>query len=180
VPDLAQIPSGTNVFVDTNIFYLHFRGSSISCTAFIERIARGEIEAYVNTAVLSDLLHKLMLHEAKQKGLIAALKAKDLRDHLRRNRNAIGTIPDHQAQFEQTISGGIAVLQVSPKLLKETKRERITHGLMTNDSVHLGNMLYKREPLADIATNDADFEHITDITVWKPTDVIVPPQAVAQ
>jgi predicted nucleic acid-binding protein len=174
VPDLAQIPSGTKVFVDTMIFYLHFQGRSVSCTAFIERIARGEIEAYVNTEVLSDLLHKLMLHEARQKGFIAAAaNAKDLHEHLRRNRNAIGTMPEHQSQFEQTISGGIAVLQVTPKLLRDTKRERISHGLLTNDSIHLGNMLYKREPLADIATYDADFEHINDITVWKPTDVIV-------
>ena len=172
MPDLAQIPSGTKVFVDTIIFGLHFQGRSISCTVFVGRIARGEIYAYVNTEVLSDLLHKLMLYEAWQKGLIASPKAKDLREHLGRYRNAIGTMPDHQAQFEKMISGGIAVLQISPKLLKETKRERITHGLMTNDSVHLGNMLYKKEPLADIATNDADFEHITDITVWKPMDVI--------
>jgi len=172
VPDLAQIPSGTKVFVDTNIFYLHFQGRSISCTAFIERIARGEIEAYANTEVLSDLLHKLMLYEAVQKGLITDAKAHLLRRHLNTTRDAIGTLPDHQNQFEQTLAGGVAVLMVSPKLLRITKRERITHGLMTNDSIHLGNMLYKREPLADIATNDADFEHITAITVWKPTDVI--------
>ena len=172
MPDLAQIPSGTKVFVDTNIFYLHFQGRSISCTAFIGRIARDEITAYVNTEVLSDLLHKLMLYEAKQKGLIAGPSAKALREHLRGNRNAIGTIPDHQAQFEQTVAGGIAVLPISPKLLRETKRERITHGLMTNDSVHLGNMVYRKQPLADIATYDSDFEHISGITVWKPTDVI--------
>lgn len=172
MPDLAQIPSGTEVFVDTNIFSLHFQGRSISCTAFIERIARGEIAAYVNTEVLSDLLHKLMLYEAKQKGLIPDPSAKALRAHLRGNRNAIATIPDHQAHFEQTIAGGIKVLPISPKLLTDTKRERITHGLMTNDSVHLGNMVYRKQPLADIATSDADFEHIDSITVWKPIDVI--------
>jgi len=33
-------------------------------------------------------------------------------------------------------------------------------------------MLYRRQPLADIATYDADFEHIASITVWKPMDVI--------
>jgi len=172
VPDLVQIPSGTEVFVDTNIFYLHFQGRSISCTAFIERIARDEIAAYVNTEVLSDLLHKLMLYEAKQKGLIAKSSANALRTYLRTNRNAIGVIPDHQTQFEQTLAGGIAVLMVSPKLLRMTKRERIAHGLLTNDSVHLGNMIYRKSPLADIATYDGDFEHVSGITVWKPMDVI--------
>lgn len=172
MPDLAQIPSGTEVFVDTNIFCLHFQGRSISCTAFIERIARGEITAYVNTEVLSDLLHKLMLYEARQKGLITDCKASSLRTHLRSNRSAIGKIQDHQAQFERTLSIGIGVLPISSRLLRDTSRERIAHGLLTNDSVHLGNMLYKRQPLTDIATYDADFEHITGITVWKPTDVI--------
>jgi len=63
MPDLATLPFGTSVFVDTIIFDLHFRNKSATCTAFVERIARGEISAFVNTQVLSDLLHKLMLAE---------------------------------------------------------------------------------------------------------------------
>jgi predicted nucleic acid-binding protein len=65
MPDLASLPAGTSIFVDTNIFSLHFQGRSVTCSAFITRIAQGEIIAYVNTQVLSDLLHKLMLAEQR-------------------------------------------------------------------------------------------------------------------
>src|SRR5215469_10120416 len=64
MPDLNLLPGGMDVFVDTNIFDLHFQGNSLSCTNFLNRIANGEIDAYVNTLVLADLLHKLMTAEA--------------------------------------------------------------------------------------------------------------------
>ena len=68
MPDLSVLPDGIKVFVDTNIFHYHLKGESMSCTNFIIRIAKREIEAYVNTQVLSDLLHKLMITEAIAKG----------------------------------------------------------------------------------------------------------------
>jgi hypothetical protein len=71
MPDLRDLPDGSRVFVDTNIFDLAYRAASASCVDLIERIARGEITAYVNIQVLSDLLHKLMLMEAQQKKIIA-------------------------------------------------------------------------------------------------------------
>jgi hypothetical protein len=64
MPDLATLPRAASVFVDTNIFDLHYQGRSATCSAFMARVASGEVTAYVNTHVLSDLLHKLMLAEA--------------------------------------------------------------------------------------------------------------------
>ena len=64
MPDLALLPAGASVFVDTNIFDLHFQGKSLTCTNFFSRILDMEFDAYVNVQVLADLLHKLMTAEA--------------------------------------------------------------------------------------------------------------------
>lgn len=172
MPDLATLPSGTSVFVDTIIFDLHFRNRSATCTAFVERIARGEISAFVNTQVLSDLLHKLMLAEAQLKGLIPHRSAKELRDRLTTNRTIMGNLTDYQVQFENTLAIGIRVLSVTGKLLRESKRERVTHGLMVGDSLHLCNMSRCAVPICNIVTHDGDFKHVANIVVWEPLDVV--------
>ena len=172
MPDLTILPDGAHVFVDTNIFYFHFQGKSATCTAFFNRIADGEVTAYVNTEVLSDLIHKLMLAEACAKGIIRKQNACALKSYIASDRTCVAYMPDHQSQFEDTLGMGLKVLPVTKKLLVETKLERTTHGLMTNDSLHLGTMIRGAATVSNIATHDGDFIHIPDITVWRPADVI--------
>ena len=172
MPDLPALPAGTRVFVDTNIFDLHYRGKSATCSAFISRVAQGEVVAYVNTQVLSDLLHKLMLAEAYAKGLISKRQASALKGKLKADRTLAARLTDYQTQFEDTLAIGLRVLQINRKVLVETKFERAAHGLMTGDSWHLGNMNRHPIPLQDIVTYDGDFAHIPGLTVWEPLDVI--------
>ena len=172
VQDLSLIAAGSRVFVDTNIFDYHFRSKSITCTAFLERIALKELTGYVNTQVLSDLLHKMMLAEASTKGY-CKFGAKHLRKWLASNRHLAGTLTECQSEFENILTLGLKVLRVSEKLLVETKAERNTHGLMTGDSLHLGNMNRHVPLIKDIATYDGDFGHIPGLVVWRPMDVIL-------
>ncbi len=176
--DLTLLPGGTSVFVDTNIFDLHFRGRSQACKDFLERIANDEIDAYVNIQVLSDLLHKLMTAEAYQKRCINERKAGKLNDYLKRQRE-LGQpvlLGDYQTYFENMLALGLKVLPISEKLLVDTKVERNTLYLMTGDSLHIGcmnrRMLRRRKaPLRDIVTDDGDFALIPGFTIWKPNDV---------
>lgn len=169
--DLAAIPSGTRVFLDTNIFYLHYRSQSVSCTALLNRIAQGDLKGYVNTQALSDLLHKLMLAEAVRKGY-CDFGAHHLKRWLSANRHMARTLTDCQSEFEHTLELGLKVMRISKKLLVDSKEERAAHGLMTGDSLHLGNMNRHAPVIRDIATYDGDFTHIASLTVWKPMDVI--------
>src|SRR5579875_11725 len=176
MPDLRDLPDGSRVFVDTNIFDLAYRAASASCVDLIERIARGEITAYVNIQVLSDLLHKLMLTEAQQKKIIANRSASKLKEKLSKDRIIAAKLSDYQRYFEQTLALGLKVMSINEQLLIETKLERATYGLMTGDSLHLGCMnrcknSRRKAPLYDIVTYDGDFDHIVGVTVWRPQDV---------
>ncbi len=180
MPDLTLLPSGTSVFVDTNIFDLHFQGKSLSCTNFLTRIANGEVDAYVNTQVLADLLHKLMTAEAYVKHCINRRSAFELKDCLRKCRGKPLPLGDYQAQFEKALAFGLRALPINEKLLVETKIERTNFYLMTGDSLHLGCMnrrtvKRRKVPLHDIVTYDSDFAHIPGLTVWGPTDVPLTP-----
>lgn len=172
IHDLAALPSGTRVFVDTNIFDLHFRGKSATCTALMSRIATGDVEAYVNTQILSDLLHKMMMAEAEKKGYITKRNASKLKYKLSIDRTINSQLIDYQTNFENLLAIGIKVLRISRKTLVETKLERSNYGLMTGDSLHLGTMNRHTIRLDNIVTQDGDFEHIPGLIVWKPNDVI--------
>ncbi len=84
MPDLSLLPDGASVFVDTNIFDLHFQGKSLACTNFFARVVNEEIDAYVNVQVLADLLHKLMTAEAFTNHCINSRNASKLKDYLKR------------------------------------------------------------------------------------------------
>lgn len=172
MPDLALLPDHSIVFVDTNIFDLHFRSKSVTCTSFIRRIARNEITAFVNTQVLSDLLHKLMLAEAQMKGYIQGMKATQLKSWLNSNRSLASNLTEYQNHFENTLSMGIKVLSITGKRLKESKSERASYGLLVGDSIHLHCMNCCPSHISNIATYDGDFEHIPNVIVWKPTDIV--------
>lgn len=172
MPDLASLPVGSRIFVDTMIFDYHFRGKSVTCTAFIDRVANGEVIAYVNTQVLSDLLHKLMLADAYHTGIITSLSAKEFRKALARDHTLGSKLVDYQTSFENVLGVGLKVLRITRTLLVDTRDERWKHGLMTGDSLHLGNMNRHNSPISDIVTNDGDFAHIPGVAIWQPQDVV--------
>lgn len=171
MPDLAALPAGSMVFIDTMIFDLHFRGKSATCTALMDRIATGEVTGVVNTQVLSDMLHKLMLYEAMSKGYTKDRSAKQLRAALMADRKIGSVLTDCQTQLERVLAMGIQVSPITRRLLIDTKAERQKHGLMTGDSLHVGNMNRHSTPIVNIATRDGDFAHIGGLTVWEPMDV---------
>lgn len=175
MPDLNDLPKGTRVFVDTNIFDYALSGKSRSCASFLERVALREVRAYVNTQVLSDTMHKLMIKEAFAKRLITKATAGYLKECITQDRTKAAQLVEYQQQFEDLLSIGLRVVPITTRLLIETKTERAVNALMTSDSIHLGTMKRcqvngRDAPLADIVTNDADFALIAGITVWRPQD----------
>lgn len=180
--DLNDLPDGSSIFVDTNIFHYHFEGKSLDCTNFISRIQNREIDAYVNLQTMTDLLHRLMMAEALVKGYCRDLKGNNqgvrgLKFYLKgcRDRQQAFPLSAYQAQFEFIASIGLHVLPMTERLLVETKAERERYYLMVGDSLHVGTMSRRtikrrKAPLQDIATNDGDFADIPGVTIWRPMD----------
>lgn len=52
--------------------------------------------------------------------------------------------------------------QIFPEFVDLSKKYR----LLAMDSAHLAMM--KRNGLTNLATNDADFERVADLKIWKP------------
>jgi Predicted nucleic acid-binding protein, contains PIN domain len=160
---LEEIPSRTKVLVDSNVFIYHFLGSSASCTTFLERAEREDIDAYTSTIVLAEIMHRLMIaevvekYDVEQRGAVRFLKE---------NPEVIPTLEKCEDAVEKIPEFSVKILHVTVEAIFESRELRRRYLLMTNDSLNVyvmrGNQLY------DIATNDGDFERVEDIRVWKP------------
>ena len=64
---LEEIPSGTRVLIDSNVFICHFLDISQSCTDFLCRVEDEEVIGYISTVVLAEVLHRLMIAEVVEK-----------------------------------------------------------------------------------------------------------------
>lgn len=64
---LHDIPPGTRVFVDANIFYYHLVETpplSEECSNFFERVEKQEIIASTSSVAVAEAIHKVMLADA--------------------------------------------------------------------------------------------------------------------
>jgi predicted nucleic acid-binding protein len=67
---LEDLSGGTPIFVDANIFIYHFSGISLECRAFLQRCESRQVEAFPGVHIVLEVMHRLMMLEALQKGLI--------------------------------------------------------------------------------------------------------------
>jgi len=65
-----NLKKGDSIFIDANIFVYNFGAQSIECKELLLRCARGELIGCTLTSVLSEVLHRLMIAEAIEKGHI--------------------------------------------------------------------------------------------------------------
>ncbi|MDX2041212.1 MAG: PIN domain-containing protein [Acidobacteriota bacterium] len=164
--DIKLLPDGADVLVDSNIFLYHLGNLSPECTKLLERIARGEIKAYITTVILTEVLHRRMMAEAVAKGLVSSgqpLKKLKAQPHI------VAALTDYIIDLEKLLKLPWVITEVTTTDIKASHALRRTHGLLVNDSINLACAL--RLGVANIVTHDADFARVSSLTVWEPTDV---------
>jgi len=58
---LDEIKTGSEVFVDSNIFIYHFTGVSDECGNFLNRCEQGDLTAITSVNVILEVLHRLII-----------------------------------------------------------------------------------------------------------------------
>lgn len=164
--DIKLLPTGADIFVDSNIFLYHLENLSPECTELLERIARGEINACITTIVLAEILHRRMMAEALTKGLISP--GQPLKK-LKAQPQVITALNDYIVDLETLLTLPWLITEATVADVKASHALRRAHGLFVNDSINLACAL--RLGITNIATHDADFARVPLLTVWEPTDV---------
>lgn len=163
---LADLREGESVLIDANVFIYHFGGRSAQCRAFLERCARRELLGYTSTPTLAEVLHRLMVAEAIQMGLVnpgTAVKT------LREKPELVKGLTRYNEDARQIGQMNLAILSLTRGVLARSEEIRKLMGLLTNDSLLVVFMRDRR--LTKLATAGDDFERVPGLQIYKPTDL---------
>lgn len=161
---LENVPSGSKIFIDSNIFIYHFLNLSDSCTAFLVKAEKREISACTSTVVLAEVLHRLTIAEAAEE---FGIRPWQVVKFLKKNPEALKSLEKSEDAVAEIPRFNIGILPLGRDGIFESRALREAYCLLTNDSLNL--CIMKCNGIQDIATNDSDFEKVDWITVWKPS-----------
>jgi predicted nucleic acid-binding protein len=164
--DINQLPAETNCLIDTNIFLYHLAASSNDCRRLINRIGQGEISGYVTTSIIAELLHKRMVIEAVNTGLVSGSKPLE---KLKRQPQLITKLSSYITETTQLLQLPLTMIEVTEEDISWSHTLRRAYGMLVIDSINLACAV--RRGITDIATYDTDFLHIPNLNIWQPTDI---------
>lgn len=164
--DINQLPKGSRCFVDANILIYYLSGLSNEIRQFLHRVVDGEIEAYINTVVIAEVLHRRMMAEAISKGIVTVSK---VLNKLKAQPQLITQLSDYIIVLDDVLALPLRVTNVTLPTINLSHHFRLSHGLFVNDSLNLASATELQ--ISDIVTNDMDFNRVPNIVVWSPTDI---------
>ena len=162
---LADLPAGTRVFIDANIFIYHFTQTPLTaaCTAFLQRVEAGSLQGITSVVAVTEVAHRLMILEAIQTHQLVSRTAVR---KLKENSALVQKLTHYQRATAAIPTFGVQIEPVTFLHLQTAQKFSETIGLLTNDSLIAAVM--QSLSLTDVASNDTDLAAVPGITSWKP------------
>lgn len=129
---LAEIETGSRVFVNSDIFIYHFTGASNECSDFLERCERGKLQATTTVSVTLEVLHCLMMLEAVRKNLI---KPPNVAQKLNDSPRTLKLLNEYFVNTEKIQDMGIAIMPLAFDSVINSHVVRLTSGSMIPSSL---------------------------------------------
>ncbi len=164
--NLADVPAGTSVFVDANIFLFALTNHPVhgaACKVFLDRAANQEITAVTSISVLGEVVHRLMTIEACDR---FGWPVQGIANRLRRHPNEVQQLVGPRQALDEINAARVNILAVPAALVfLATDLSRQT-GLLYGDALIVASM--RDHALAHLASLDADFDRVPGITRYAP------------
>lgn len=169
--ELSSFKEDELIFIDSNIFLLHFRSHEEfgeASAAFLERVERGEVRSAINTAVVYEVSEIILLEkgsEILETGDLSVIKNR-LKADLEVSKKVYETVQVFYDYIEALQVMGMVILPVDWSILKNIPQIGFEHNLSPRVALH-ARTCWKFE-IGNIATSDSKFEKISWLKVWKP------------
>ena len=161
-----ELEPGAEVFIDANIFIYHFLDMSADCSDFLTLVEEGGYRGLTSVNVLTEVLHRLMIMEARTKNLV---KSPGALKQLNKKPDLVRRLVEYATIAQAVPDMGISVLPLRPEHLLASQAVRTQYGLLINDSLIITMM--KESGVNNLATNDAAFRRVDGIRVFGPADM---------
>lgn len=163
------ITPGSVLFLDTNILIYalteHPRFGRW-CDDLLTRISRGEVKGYISVIVLNELLYKLVIGEVAQK---ARISLNQVAHYVKRQPGLLANLEAYEVVAEVETGYRLHISAVTRETFTLARQLMAEYHLLSNDALHLAVM--RERNIGNLVTNDADFERVSNIRVWKPEEL---------
>jgi predicted nucleic acid-binding protein len=168
--NLSDVPPGTNLFIDSNIFLYVFLKHPLfgrSCKDFFKRIEGMEITGFVDEFVLNEMFHKLMVTAIVNRYRISPQEAVT---SMKNNPGILKELPElwQACELLKTIEVKIVPGPFFPDSLVVAQE----YHLLATDAIHVAAM--NKAGIIHIVSNDTDFSRVQFLQVWRPDKTEAP------
>ncbi|GAB1350187.1 hypothetical protein MASR1M107_24020 [Ignavibacteriales bacterium] len=165
--NLTMIEASDNLMLDANIILYAIQQKSLQCTELINRISSGEINCFISTHVLAEVMHVLMIEEARKLGSITSGNpARKLSE----NPGIVRSLSQYEILFEDLLNIGLNIVEVTKSDLLDSLNIQRQYGLLTNDSLIIA--VTKRLGVTKLVSADNTFSRLRNITLYSPDDIL--------
>ncbi len=137
---LPDIPSGSKVFIDANIFFYQIiKHPSYwqACEAFLGRVKTADLHGCTSVVVLNELLYKLMLAEVAQRQAIPDYQAYGF---VSRHPKVLAKLKAYDSLDTLEAVPNLSVSGVEAGDFKASRDLMKSHHLLPSDALHLAVM----------------------------------------
>jgi predicted nucleic acid-binding protein len=161
-----DIPAGTAVFVDANIFVYHYEPHPVlgpPCAQLLLRIENHELEGFTSAQVLGDVVHRIMTLEAAVR---FSRPWQGIANWLKQHPADIQGLLRHRSVIDDLSLIGIQILPVTGSLVSRAADASVRFGLLTNDALVVTVM--QAHGLSHLASHDTDFDRVPGLARYAP------------
>jgi predicted nucleic acid-binding protein len=157
------------VFIDAIIFTYLLTGHPTygrSCQKLLEKVEGGTIEAFISPLVIDEVSYVLMVQTARRTG--SPNDARSMKKAmLYAWQDCLVPVREFHGYLDVLISKGhLKVLSLDYSISKIALECASEYRLLPRDALHTA--CCKAFGITEMATNDADFERVGFLNLWKP------------
>ena len=163
---LSSIPAGSWVAIDTNVFVYANQRRSPECMELLKRCVSGELQGIVPFPMVAELVHALMLIEARENNWIDRANAARA---LAERPDLIRRLTRYEIQMREFFGIGLRIEPAGAADILEAMRIHKEAGLLTNDALLLA--VARRLNCEAVASADKAIAQAPSFRVFCPADV---------
>jgi predicted nucleic acid-binding protein len=163
---LTELPRGSAVYVDANIFLYHLHGASEQCRDFVASCERGDFRPVCSTETLIEVAHRAMLAEAVVRGWATP---RTVSRRLKERPELVGRLEEYRVHVGRVRSLVTSVVPVTIKLLERALALGPALRLLLRDALVVAAA--EATVTKRLASADRDFERVPGIELYAPSDL---------
>ncbi len=164
--NLLNIPAAQPVIVDANIFIYANQKASAQCVKLLERCANNEVFGILPTHILAEVMHVLMLAEAKDIGII---KGSNPARQLTENPQKVKSLNRYESLIRDLLAIGLQLEPLQREDFITAMSLQRQYGLLTNDALFMA--IATRLRVTAIVSADSVFGNVQGIIHYSPDDL---------